>query len=262
MPLEDPALPTFLKNNLEKTPKFGSNSNNNFDDFQFLQQYLKPTFKINKVFIRFSIDYITSIQFSLTDSVSTFFTPMRGSLENALFTFELKEDEFISQIDVWGNQNVDSIRFITNRGRASDRYGPNKLGPYHMVVFNGQFVGVYGKFENHFTSIGFIENRVQYADLKNKSCPVLWSYYNGNCYFVSNVASNFTNAKKDCEIKSSTLVIVNSQEELDFVNNIINLQELYFVIFNSFYFIVVLSFNFNFFLVCYCSYGSVVVYKH
>ena len=109
VPLEDPALPTTLKNSLEKTPKFGSNLNNNFDDFQFLQQYLKPTYKINNVFIRFSNDYITSIQFSLSDSVSTIFTPMRGSLDNTMYTFELKEDEFITQIDVWAFKNIDSI---------------------------------------------------------------------------------------------------------------------------------------------------------
>ena len=234
VPLEDPALPTMLKNNLEKTPKYGSNMNNNFDDFQFLQQYLKPTYKINKVFIQFSNDYITSIQFSLSDSVSTIFTPVRGSLDNTLYAFELKEDEFITQIDVWAFQNIDSIRFITNKGRASEKFGPG-TGPYHMVVISGQFVGVYGRFDeglNHLTSIGFIENIVQNTDLKNRSCPVLWSNYKDNCYFVSKVTISFANAKRDCENKYSNLVIINSQDELDFVNNIINYDENYYVNFN------------------------------
>ena len=171
--------------------------------------------------------------------MSTIFTPMRGSLDNTMYTFELKEDEFITQIDVWAFKNIDSIRFITNRGRASERYGPG-TGPYHMVVFSGQFVGVYGRFDaglNHLTSIGFIENRVQYGDLRRKSCPLLWNYYNGNCYFVSKVTTDFTNAKKDCDTKNSTLLIVNSQDELDFVNNIINSDENYFVIFNFEFFL-------------------------
>ena len=55
---------------------------------------------------------------------------MRGSLEKTLGTFVLEEEEYITQI--WANDFVDLIRFITNRGRLSERFGPNRAGRYKV----------------------------------------------------------------------------------------------------------------------------------
>ena len=260
VPIQDPSLPTTLRNNFEKTPEFGSNGYNNFDDLPFLIQKLKPTYKVSKIFIRFSNNYINSIQFALSDSVTTVYSPMRGSLENTLGTFVLEEEEFITQIEIWANDYVDSIRFITNRGRLSERFGPNKAGKYSMIMFKGQLVGVFGLSNGFFGSIGFIENIVDYKNLRNGSCPVLWNYFNGNCYFIGNAAKNFTNAKKDCESKNATILIVNSQIELDFIDNIIGNYE--YLVGKCFFVFYIKKYKILFFnLVWYNCNSSIMVHK-
>ncbi|XP_062278844.1 low affinity immunoglobulin epsilon Fc receptor-like [Scomber scombrus] len=53
----------------------------------------------------------------------------------------------------------------------------------------------------------------------NKLCPDDWKKYNNKCYYVSAqaVTKSWDRSKKDCEDRGAHLVIINSQNEQDFV---------------------------------------------
>lgn len=228
IPDKDPELPTSLQNNFVKTPQYGKSPNLNFDDLPFLKEKLKPTYKISKIFVGFKDkESINSLQFVLNDTVNSVFSPMRGSLENTLSTFELNDGEHITQIEIWSDTNVNSIRFITNKGRMSDIFGGNK-GTYNMIMFKGRLVGIFGQSDSSLKSLGFIENIVHYKNLKN-SCPPPWHYFDGKCYRVENNIKTFSTAKIACESLGGDLVNINTQTELNFVDNIISYDKEYYV---------------------------------
>ena len=235
----DPPLPTSLKNNLEKTPGYGMNGRNDFDDMPFLLQKLKPTFRPYKVMIRYSNQYINSLQFQLSDSVNYVFTPMRGSLQNTESTFSLDEEDDISQIEIWSDESwIYGMRFITNKGKVSNNgkiFGGSS-GTYNMITLKGRLVGSFGQIkEGYFKSIGFIENIVDNKILKGRDCSPPWQYYNEKCYSIEVVDSTYDEASKKCQQLGGNLVNINSEAELNFVDSIIDYDKKYHVNLSSYY---------------------------
>lgn len=54
----------------------------------------------------------------------------------------------------------------------------------------------------------------------DKLCPDDWKKYNNKCYYISpqRMTKNWDKSKKDCEDRGAHLVIINSQDEQDFVS--------------------------------------------
>lgn len=53
--------------------------------------------------------------------------------------------------------------------------------------------------------------------LVSASCPSNWIQKNGSCYLKGSLASNFYTAQADCEAKGGNLVIINSDDEFNFI---------------------------------------------
>ncbi|KAG9348008.1 hypothetical protein JZ751_004027 [Albula glossodonta] len=58
-----------------------------------------------------------------------------------------------------------------------------------------------------------LQGEVPVPTTKTPGCPPQWINYKDKCYFFSTEARNFDDAKKSCEGMSSTMVIVNSTDE-------------------------------------------------
>ena len=53
--------------------------------------------------------------------------------------------------------------------------------------------------------------------LVSASCPSNWIQNNGSCYLKSSLASNFYTAETDCKNRGGDLVIINSDDEFNFI---------------------------------------------
>ncbi|XP_077330045.1 uncharacterized protein LOC143964305 isoform X2 [Lithobates pipiens] len=63
--------------------------------------------------------------------------------------------------------------------------------------------------------------------MKNSSNPLCsegWSHYGLSCYYLSSDKKPWNDAKKDCENKEAHLVVINGEEEMNFLRGITNNQ--------------------------------------
>ena len=163
------------------------------------------------------------------------YTPMRGSLQNTESTFSLDyENDNITQIEIWSDEKwIYGIRFMTNKGHVSNNgkiFGGNS-GIYRMITLTGRLVGSFGQIETgYFTSIGFIENIVDHNGIsRSKNCIPPWHYYDGKCYRRVHESQTYNASEKTCNDLRGKLVNINSEAELDIVNNIIDINQVYYV---------------------------------
>jgi hypothetical protein len=53
-------------------------------------------------------------------------------------------------------------------------------------------------------------------------CKPGFEYFNGSCYYFSAIKKIWNFAKLDCVAKNSSLLIINSQEEFNYITNYAN----------------------------------------
>ncbi|XP_077327202.1 asialoglycoprotein receptor 2-like [Lithobates pipiens] len=63
-----------------------------------------------------------------------------------------------------------------------------------------------------------------YKNSSNPLCSEGWSHYGLSCYYLSSDRKLWNNAKEDCENKEAHLVVINGQEEMNFLLGITNKQ--------------------------------------
>ncbi|CAL8329538.1 unnamed protein product [Lota lota] len=56
--------------------------------------------------------------------------------------------------------------------------------------------------------------------LKDRGCLQGWQLHGGSCYFLSTEKKSWLDSRQDCLNRGADLVIINSQEEQDFINNL------------------------------------------
>ncbi|CAJ1059160.1 CD209 antigen-like protein E [Xyrichtys novacula] len=57
---------------------------------------------------------------------------------------------------------------------------------------------------------------------KGKNCDTGWKKYGLSCYFVSTAKKNWAASREDCKAQGADLVVINSEEEKDFVTGLVN----------------------------------------
>ncbi|XP_077327204.1 asialoglycoprotein receptor 2-like [Lithobates pipiens] len=77
--------------------------------------------------------------------------------------------------------------------------------------------------------LGFMGKMAEelYKSSSNPLCSEGWSHYGLSCYYVSSRAIPWYASKKDCESNGAHLVVINSEEEMNFLRGIANKQTLW-----------------------------------
>ena len=133
---------------------YGGNGGSCFED----RTPTNPMMRVVKV-ILISGALLEAIQLVLCDGVRVIVTPNRGGNGGVQKEFIVPDDEWISQIEVRALSKVDSIRFITNKGTMSEKFGGNG-GVFNLVTLNGPLVGLKGRYGSVIEQIGFIYLRL------------------------------------------------------------------------------------------------------
>uniref|UniRef100_A0A8C0QN26 C-type lectin domain-containing protein n=1 Tax=Chelonoidis abingdonii TaxID=106734 RepID=A0A8C0QN26_CHEAB len=53
-----------------------------------------------------------------------------------------------------------------------------------------------------------------------KLCPMDWLSHRGKCYWFSKDSKNWTESRADCSAKSSRKLVIQDQEEMEFIQNV------------------------------------------
>ncbi|KAG8574061.1 hypothetical protein GDO81_009021 [Engystomops pustulosus] len=66
-------------------------------------------------------------------------------------------------------------------------------------------------------SLGEKMKEMERTSKKKNSCEVGWHLFNGNCYFFSDIKSNWYKARTMCVHRSADLVVINNENEQKFI---------------------------------------------
>lgn len=185
-----------------------------FSDTEFLKSAINPEFRLKKIFIRCG-RVIDGLRFLIGDSKTQILTPFHGNQSGIEKIFELSENEVITQIETTYDEHVDSLRFITNK-RISEKYGEGILNLKQHAI-KGALLGLYGSTQTYVKGLGFITGSLKLIDQRERKCFALWKYFDGSCYFKIEVNNTFAEAHKYCQSKDASLLILNSNDELEFI---------------------------------------------
>ncbi|XP_078146108.1 uncharacterized protein LOC139928190 [Centroberyx gerrardi] len=58
------------------------------------------------------------------------------------------------------------------------------------------------------------------ATMREKTCLPGWKKFQNSCYFTSTVRKSWTQSRQDCQSKGADLAIINSPEEMSFINGL------------------------------------------
>ncbi|XP_023192346.1 CD209 antigen-like protein C [Xiphophorus maculatus] len=64
--------------------------------------------------------------------------------------------------------------------------------------------------------------RLQSLLKKKKICPAGWMMFNSSCYFLSTSSGSWNKAREDCRNRGGDLVVINDDDEQNFLSTIIN----------------------------------------
>lgn len=66
-------------------------------------------------------------------------------------------------------------------------------------------------------SVGKQETLPEHPIIQVDSCPNGWIGFQRRCYYFAEVDRNWTSSKRECSSFNASLVVINSQEEMDFI---------------------------------------------
>ncbi len=220
VPSSDPALPYGMTILFSISETYGAFVNGVpvVSNLNELKSNLKPFYTVKKVLIRCD-QYIRSVQFMLSDQKTTYFTKIIGAdTKSTPQEWLVPNDEYIVQIEIFIGAAVDSLRFFTNKGSVSQKFGGSG-GSYNQINLRGKLVGAQASYSGEtLQRLSFITSTVKYYDSRETSCLPGWVFNSGSCYFKPQINLTFSDSRKYCEsINSNTsLIVINSDDELDF----------------------------------------------
>ena len=117
--------------------------------------------KIIAIHVTISEEFISSLQFELSDLKSSFvLTSLLGHKTNKEFCFGVEEGDSIRTIRIYYDYYfIHGIIFETTNGHSSPLYGSETLNKKIIVINNDkeELVSFGGTYNNHITSIYFIK---------------------------------------------------------------------------------------------------------
>ncbi|XP_072252426.1 uncharacterized protein [Leuresthes tenuis] len=61
--------------------------------------------------------------------------------------------------------------------------------------------------------------------VRGMKCPTRWSKFDTSCYFLSTAKKNWTESRQDCVAAGADLVVIDSQDEQEFVNRLLDVNQ-------------------------------------
>ncbi|XP_003265491.1 C-type lectin domain family 4 member A isoform X4 [Nomascus leucogenys] len=83
------------------------------------------------------------------------------------------------------------------------------------------------RFKHEFKSSGI--NSASSAETVWSCCPKNWKSFSSNCYFISTESAPWQESEKDCARMEAHLLVINTQEEQDFIFQNLQEESAYFV---------------------------------
>jgi hypothetical protein len=163
LPNNDLTLPPPARAELVYSQEFGGRIDVAFED----PQPANPMYEMRKVMLYHSIDGVYSFRFYVSDGLSGHWTEKRGEDHHRMEIWEVPTGESVTQIELWHGfaheTEVAAIRFITNKGNFSPKFGDQNRGANAMIYLQGKLVGVRGGTRmNEITRIQFLSNKIIY----------------------------------------------------------------------------------------------------
>uniref|UniRef100_A0A8C4ZUS7 C-type lectin domain-containing protein n=1 Tax=Gadus morhua TaxID=8049 RepID=A0A8C4ZUS7_GADMO len=87
--------------------------------------------------------------------------------------------------------------------------------PYPSCIFNTSLTnGQSAPLGNYM----YLKNILMYSLLCKQDCPGNWTKFGCKCYFISNEMESWNKSRELCGSVGADLVVVDSEEEMDFIN--------------------------------------------
>ncbi|XP_073480444.1 C-type lectin domain family 2 member B-like isoform X1 [Aquarana catesbeiana] len=83
----------------------------------------------------------------------------------------------------------------------------------------------YFNMTNKLTEINATMNNILANGTAGLLCGKDWKFYNLSCYYKSTIAQSWDSAKEDCKKMKADLVIINGDDEMNFLNKFSNNQD-------------------------------------
>ncbi|XP_055990683.1 C-type lectin domain family 4 member A-like [Sorex fumeus] len=120
-------------------------------------------------------------------------------------------------------------------GEMRFKNGPMSLGPLSQApaaFFQNCFKLVQEETFTQEVIHTLLECRKENLTMEGKSwscCPKNWKPFSSNCYFFSSEKKNWTDSEKHCRGMRAHLLVVDSKEEQDFINENVNRKYAYYL---------------------------------
>ena len=131
--------------------------NNSLENDHYIEEekITDPTLKLIVIHITLSENYISSIQFELSNSKSFYLTSLIGHKTNRKCSFYLNDNESVKTIVIYYDKFLQGMYFINNKGICSPLFGSKTLKEKKIEI-KGELINFGGTYGNHITSIYFI----------------------------------------------------------------------------------------------------------
>ncbi|XP_073480045.1 C-type lectin domain family 10 member A-like [Aquarana catesbeiana] len=127
---------------------------------------------------------------------------------------QMRNDSLSSEVQsIWG-----AVRNLEKVQTASNSDVKYNLTYEVMASFSSDIQRILG-------FLGKVAEELQkMKSSSNPLCSERWNHYGLSCYYLSSDTKPWNASKKDCENKKSHLVVINSEEEMNFLRGIANKQ--------------------------------------
>lgn len=120
-----------------------------------------PIMTVRRVIVRDS-EYINMLQFWVSDGVTSYYMTARGGTGGSYKTWDVPTGEYITQIEMAYGEWINSLTFITDKGKKSPKFGGN--GQNNQVLkLSGNLVSFFGgAATDRLNWLGFYAYNVKY----------------------------------------------------------------------------------------------------
>ena len=150
-PTPDKPKPASATAELFYTSGYGNpNAGNPFDS-----AYKSTSLDLIKVLVRAG-SVIDNIQLLLGDGVKQIYTSAYGGQGGNPASWQVPDNEQVRQIEIYEDNQVNGLIFITNKGHKSPQFG-RAAGRYHLLNLpDGRIVGLFGRSGGNVAQLGFV----------------------------------------------------------------------------------------------------------